>query len=128
MRSAQKAWLFTVYAEFASPNKASKALKKCEFFEVLASPGRHHFFIGWFFQISQFFRGFILIQKEFPPCFLPMKNGWNFTRHFQVFLDRRIRDSKADSWDVPSLVEFRGVDQLLRQQGDATQELRRCGV
>ena len=34
---------------------------------------------------------------------------------------------QADSWDVPSLVEFRGVDQLLRQQGEATQELRRRG-
>ena len=34
---------------------------------------------------------------------------------------------QADSWDVPSLVEFRGVDQLLRQQGEATQDLRRRG-
>eukprot|EP00434_Breviolum_minutum_P000089 symbB.v1.2.000077.t1/scaffold14.1/size489596/2 len=37
----------------------------------------------------------------------------------------KMLENKADSWDVPSLVEFRGVDQLLRQQGEATQELRR---
>ena len=44
-----------------------------------------------------------------------------------MLLQPWLTTGQADSWDVPNLVEFRGVDQLLRQQGEATQELRRCG-